>query len=35
VLHDIVGQHGYTTEHEATIIGPWASVFGLPWEVPQ
>ncbi len=35
VLHGLVGQHGYTAEHEAMLIGSYAAVFGLPWEEEQ
>jgi hypothetical protein len=29
VVHDLVGQHGYTTEHHRTLTGPWRSVMGI------
>jgi hypothetical protein len=30
-FRDLRSQHGYTADYEAALIGPYASVFGLPW----
>lgn len=30
VVSDLVGQHGLTPEHIATLLGPWAGVMGYP-----
>jgi len=29
VVHDLVGQHGYTADHHRTLTGPWRSVMGI------
>jgi hypothetical protein len=29
MVHDLVGQHGYTEDHHRTLTGPWRSVMGI------